>query len=82
LLAVFGHRARREPNLQLQQQLIGNAFFSPGLDSQPLNDESSSDFDIHAWPPDRSRFPAPEKAECVAMPAIKVAGLTIISKPA
>jgi hypothetical protein len=29
LLAVFGDRARREPNLQLPQQLIGNPFFSP-----------------------------------------------------
>jgi hypothetical protein len=29
LLAVFGDRARRKLNLQLQQQLIGNALFSP-----------------------------------------------------
>jgi hypothetical protein len=30
LFAVLGDGARREPNLELQQQFIGDAFFSPG----------------------------------------------------
>ena len=30
LFAVLGHGARRESNLELQQQIIGDALFSPG----------------------------------------------------
>jgi len=41
LLDVFGDGARREVNLQLQQQLIGNAFSLPKLDSQLLTTESA-----------------------------------------
>jgi hypothetical protein len=42
LFAVLGDGARREPNLELQPQFIGDAFFLPRLDSQPLDAESSS----------------------------------------
>src|SRR5947209_3573442 len=59
----------REPNLQLQPQLIGNALFSPGWILSRQTPDQVPDFGRHWWSPDRSRFPPPEETECVAVPA-------------
>jgi hypothetical protein len=77
LFAVLGDGARREPNLELQQRFIGDAFFSPGLDSQPLDGESSASFGSYLWPPDRSGSPAPKRRNAARCQPIKAAGLTI-----
>src|SRR5215469_13074616 len=74
---VLADSARGEPNGQLQLQLVGDAFLSPGgiLRSHLMN-ESPKVFG-YSRSPDRPRFPAPEETESLAVPTDEGIGLNV-----
>ena len=77
LLAVLCDGARREPNLQLQQQLIGNALLSPGWISAPKRRIESLTSAVTGGLPTGLDFQRQKRRNAARCQPIKVAGLTI-----